>query len=133
MVTSFSSPPTALDSRAFEKHLTAYRVQIAPLLAQAVPGGEPRKHLYDLVRAQLERGGKGIRPAICLATCGAFGGDPARALPSAAALELLHNAFLVHDDIEDASEYRRGKPTLHREHGTALAINTGDAMNAISA
>ena len=132
MVTSFPSLISP-DSQTFERRLRGYREQIAPLLAQAIPQGEPRKHLYDLVQAQLERGGKGIRPALCMATCGAFGGDTARALPSAAALELLHNAFLVHDDIEDASEYRRGRPTLHREHGIPLAINTGDAMNAISA
>jgi geranylgeranyl diphosphate synthase type II len=86
-----------------------------------------------LVQAQLEREGKGIRPALCLATCGAFGGNTERARPSAAAIELLHNAFLIHDDIEDNSEYRRGKPTLHREYGIPLAVNTGDAMNAISA
>jgi len=133
MVTFFPSLPTPLDFQAFDTRLKDYRGHIAPLLAQAIPLGEPRKYLYDLVQAQLDRGGKGIRPAICLATCSAFGGDPARALPSAAALELLHNAFLVHDDVEDASEYRRGKPTLHREYGTPLAVNTGDAMNAISA
>jgi geranylgeranyl diphosphate synthase type II len=61
-----------------------------------------------------------------------LGGDEERALPSAAAIELLHNAFLVHDDIEDESEYRRGRPTLHRQHGVPLAVNVGDAMNAMS-
>jgi geranylgeranyl diphosphate synthase type II len=130
----YSPPPLprSVDREAFEGQLRSYRSQIAPLLFQSIPVGEPRKHLYDLVQAQLEREGKGIRPALCLATCGAFAGDKARALPSAAALELLHNAFLVHDDIEDSSEYRRGKPTLHREYGIPLAVNAGDAMNAIS-
>ena len=75
---------------------------------------------------------KGIRPALCLATCGAFGGDEERALPSAAAIELLHNAFLVHDDIEDGSDYRRDGPTMHRQYGIPLAVNVGDAMNAMS-
>ena len=132
MTSSPPSPPRSLDREAFEGQLRAYRNQVAPLLLQSIPIGEPRRHLYDLVQAQLEREGKGIRPALCLATCGAFGGDKAKALPSAAALELLHNAFLVHDDIEDSSEYRRGKPTLHREYGIPLAVNAGDAMNAIS-
>jgi geranylgeranyl diphosphate synthase type II len=118
---------------SLESQLARYRAQIAPVLSAAIPEREPRKHLYDLVRAQLEREGKGIRPALCLATCRAFGGDSERALPSAAALELLHNAFLVHDDIEDASDYRRGLPTLHRQYGLPLAINVGDAMNAMSA
>lgn len=76
----------------------------------------------------LGRGGKGLRPALCLATCEAFGGTVDEALPSAAALELLHTAFLVHDDIEDASELRRGKPTLHLSYGRALAINAGDGL-----
>ena len=52
----------------------------------------------------LERGGKGLRPALCLATCRAFGGDAEDALPSAAAIELPHTAFLVHDDVEDDSD-----------------------------
>jgi geranylgeranyl pyrophosphate synthase len=98
-----------------------------------IPDREPKKHLYDLVTGQLSREGKGIRPALCLATCRAFGGDEAHALPSAAAIELLHNAFLVHDDIEDESEYRRDRPTLHRQYGVPLAVNAGDAMNAMSA
>jgi geranylgeranyl diphosphate synthase, type II len=122
-----------VEPRGLEPQLAAYRAQIAPLITGVIPDREPRKHLYDLVRAQIAREGKGIRPALCLATCRAFGGDGARALPSAAALELLHNAFLVHDDIEDNSELRRGQPTLHRQHGVPLAVNVGDAMNALSA
>jgi geranylgeranyl pyrophosphate synthase len=53
-------------------------------------------------------------------------------LPSAAGIELLHNAFLVHDDIEDGSQSRRGQPVLHQMIGTPLAINVGDAMNALA-
>jgi len=115
-----------------EAQLEAYRKQVTPVALEAIPRGEPRRYLYDLIEAQVRREGKGIRPALCLATCAAFGGDPSRAVSSAAALELLHNAFLVHDDIEDSSEYRRGQPTLHREHGIPLAVNVGDAMNAMS-
>jgi geranylgeranyl diphosphate synthase, type II len=117
----------------FSRQLAAYRDRVTPLILGAVPSREPQKHLWRLVADQLSRSGKGIRPALCLATCRAFGGDEERALPSAAALELLHNAFLVHDDIEDESHYRRDSPTLHRQHGIALALNAGDAMNAMSA
>ena len=74
------------------------------------------------------RGGKALRPSICLATCEAFGGSLDDALPSAVAIELLHNAFLVHDDIEDASLLRRGEPTLHLRYGTPLALNAGDGL-----
>lgn len=78
------------------------------------------------------RAGKGLRPALCLATCQAFGGTLEDALPSAVALELFHNAFLVHDDIEDESLDRRGSPTMHEMYGTAIAINVGDALNVLS-
>jgi geranylgeranyl diphosphate synthase type II len=81
----------------------------------------------------LARTGKGIRPALCLATCRAFGGDIDDALPSARAIEMLHNAFLVHDDIEDESDLRRGLPTLHAEYGVPIAVNAGDMLTALSA
>ncbi len=80
----------------------------------------------------LSRGGKALRPALCLATCEAFGGDPARALPSAAAIELLHTAFLVHDDVEDDSDLRRGAATLHRQYGRAVAMNAGDGLAVVA-
>ena len=115
-----------------ESQLAAYRDRVRPHIVQAIPDREPKKHLYDLIAGQLSRDGKGIRPALCLATCGAFGGESDRALPSAAAIELLHNAFLVHDDIEDGSDFRRDGPTVHRQYGIPLALNAGDAMNAMS-
>lgn len=80
----------------------------------------------------LARGGKALRPALCLATCEAFGGDPGRALPSAAAIELLHTAFLVHDDVEDDSDLRRGEPTLHQRYGRAAAMNAGDGLAVVA-
>jgi geranylgeranyl pyrophosphate synthase len=116
----------------FEAQLTSYRRDVRSVITDAIPDREPKRHLYDLLSSQLSNAGKGIRPALCLATCRAFGGDAQRALPSAAAIELLHNAFLIHDDIEDDSEYRRGRPTLHQSHGVPLAVNAGDAMNALS-
>jgi len=116
----------------FESQLASYRDLVLPLMRGAIPNREPRQHLYELIGHHLARAGKGLRPALCIATCRAFGGRTVQALPSAAALELLHNALLVHDDIEDNSEYRRDKPTLHRQYGVPLAVNVGDAMNAMS-
>ncbi len=112
-----------LDAYAVMARRAAWSVLLADGLSPylGVPAGE-----------YLERGGKGLRPAICLATCSAFGGDVEDALPSAAALELLHTAFLVHDDIEDDSELRRGKPTLHVTYGSALAINAGDGLAVLA-
>ena len=89
-------------------------------------------YLTEPARDYLERGGKGLRPALCLATCEAFGGRAEDALPSAAAIELLHTAFLVHDDVEDDSELRRGRPTLHRVVGPGLAVNAGDGLAVLA-
>jgi geranylgeranyl diphosphate synthase, type II len=111
-----------------ETDLARYGGMTRDALSRYVPDTEPREHLWDLVAEYPGRGGKAIRPALCLATTVAFGGELDEALPSAVALELLHNAFLVHDDIEDASLLRRGRPTLHAEHGVPLAINAGDAL-----
>jgi len=72
--------------------------------------------------------GKGIRPLLCLLGCAAVGGDPATALPAAAALELLHNFSLVHDDVEDNSATRRHRPTVWALWGQPQAINVGDAL-----
>lgn len=104
---------------------------VSALLA-GIPTTEPRRFLYDLVPLYPLRPGKGFRPGLCLATCAAFGGTPDGALNSAVALELFHNAFLVHDDIEDGSLSRRGAATLSAEYGLAIALNVGDAMNVLS-
>src|SRR5258708_22064165 len=72
--------------------------------------------------------GKRIRPLLCLLSASAAGGDWRQALPLGAALELIHNFSLIHDDIQDNSPLRRGRPTVWRRWGQAQAINAGDAM-----
>lgn len=74
--------------------------------------------------------GKRIRPMLALLTCAAVGGDRATAGPLAAAIELLHNFTLIHDDIQDRSPNRRHRATVWRIWGDAQAINAGDAMFA---
>ena len=76
--------------------------------------------------------GKRIRPLLCLMACEAVGGDPATAMPAAAAIEILHNFSLVHDDIEDGDETRRHRPTLWALWGVPQAINVGDGMFALA-
>lgn len=76
--------------------------------------------------------GKRIRPLLLTLTAGAAGGDWERALPAAAAVELIHNFSLIHDDIEDNSSLRRGRPTVWKKWGIPQAINTGDNMFALA-
>ncbi|MGH7785845.1 MAG: polyprenyl synthetase family protein [Candidatus Binatia bacterium] len=101
-------------------------------LASYLPTGEPRRYLYDLLAEYPRRPGKMMRPSLCIATARAFGASLADAVPTAAAIELLHNAILIHDDIEDESTQRRGEPTLHAMHGIPLAINAGDTLTLMS-
>jgi len=96
------------------------------------PGERGLNGLYDLILDYPLRGGKALRPALSIATCLGLGGHLEAILPTAATLELYHNAFLIHDDIEDESWSRRGKPTLHIDHGIPIAVNVGDAMLSLS-
>lgn len=96
----------------------------------------PKKHkipevtqLYEMMLDYPMRSGKGLRSAQCLLICEALGGDPEKALNTAATLDLLQNWVLIHDDIEDGSELRRGEPCLHKKYGVPLAINVGDALH----
>jgi|tagenome__1003787_1003787.scaffolds.fasta_scaffold20806936_2 geranylgeranyl diphosphate synthase type II len=110
-----------------ELHERALRAALSSL-----PTEEPREYLYDLLPEYPLRAGKGLRPVLCMAACEVYGGSYDDALPFAAALELLHNAFLVHDDIQDGSPVRRGDAALHERHGVPLALNAGDALAAIA-
>lgn len=88
----------------------------------------PAPFLDDLLADYPSRGGKMLRPAICIANARAVGARLEDAVRCAVAIEILHNGLLIHDDIQDGSEIRRGRPTLHALHGAPLAINAGDAM-----
>lgn len=76
--------------------------------------------------------GKRIRPLLCLMACEAVGSDPQLALSAAAAVEILHNFSLIHDDIEDGDETRRHRPTVWKQWGMPQAINAGDGMFALA-
>jgi geranylgeranyl pyrophosphate synthase len=86
----------------------------------------------DSVRYALTVGGKRVRPVICLATAEAAGAEPELALPAAAAVELVHNFSLVHDDLPalDNDEVRRGNPSVWARYGEAIAVLAGDALLA---
>ncbi|MFA5930005.1 MAG: polyprenyl synthetase family protein [Candidatus Micrarchaeia archaeon] len=84
--------------------------------------------VYGLLSEFLLVEGKGIRPALCMLSCEAVGGRKEDALKAATAIEMFHNFTLIHDDIEDASEMRRGKPCMHVKYGVPLALNAGDGL-----
>src|ERR1700742_4225651 len=96
------------------------------------PGQCESNSLRELILDYPRRGGKALRPALSIAACLGLGGHLEAILPTAATLELYHNAFLIHVDIEDESWSRRGQPTLHIDHGIPIAVNVGDAMLSMS-
>jgi len=121
--------------------LARYRRELDEYLRSLVPDGSPQL-LYQMVRYHLgwedaegrpdNAIGKGLRSSLCLLTCEAAGGDLRRALPAAAAVELVHNFSLVHDDIQDRDAERHHRPTVWRVWGEAQAINAGDAVLALA-
>jgi len=86
--------------------------------------------LYEASRHLIDAGGKRLRPFLAIKSCEAAGGKKKDAIPFAAALEILHNFTLVHDDLMDHDELRRGKPTVHSRFGEPLAILAGDLLFA---
>lgn len=124
--------PQRRDGLWLQQRLAEYRHVTLEELKRRVPRHLPKATLRDLILDYPLRPGKALRPALCMSTCEAFGGRRKHALFSAVAIELFHNSFLVHDDIEDGSLLRRGLPTLHVKYGVPLAINAGDAMSVLT-
>lgn len=100
----------------FEQQLRNINWNIAP------------EELYQPIGYTLESGGKRIRPALTLMACELFGGTCEEALPAAMAIEIFHNFTLLHDDVMDNADMRRGYLTVHRKWDTNTAILSGDAM-----
>ena len=114
------------------EHLEHYGTVTRSYMRSWLPRGEPKNYLYDLISDYPSRGGRMFRPSLCMATGRIFGATVEQLLPAAVCIELIHNALLIHDDIEDESEERRGQPTLHRKVGMALAVNAGDSLAFLS-
>ncbi len=96
----------------------------------SIPDTPPE--LYEPVRYILSLGGKRIRPALVILACDLFDGEVASALIPAVAIEVFHNFTLLHDDIMDCSELRRGKPTVHVKYNENVAILSGDVMSILA-
>jgi len=122
---------------AFQRYRSAIEGELRMVLA------ERQSPLYDMMRYHLgwidENGnprqgsaGKALRPTLCLLACEAVGRDYCRALPAAAAIELVHNFSLIHDDIQDDDRERRHRPTVWSLWGKPQAINAGTAMRVLA-
>jgi len=115
----------------FYRYQAEIEAELRSVVSLASPG------LYQMMSYHLgwdkqASGGRLLRPTLCLLACEAVGGNWHNALPAAAAIELLHNFSLIHDDIEDKSQKRRHRPTVWKVWGQAQGINAGDTMLALS-
>ncbi len=111
----------------YEQLLDKYRLS----LEKESYSGQPVE-LYDPITYMMQLGGKRLRPVLLLMTCDAFGGNIDTAMPAAHAVEMFHNFTLVHDDIMDGAEIRRGKETIWNIWGEDTAILVGDTMFAMA-
>lgn len=115
--------------KPIEQRLAENARMINKYLEKALSGQEPE----SLGKASLhliEAGGKRLRPYLTVKACEAVGGRADDAVPFAGAVELLHNFTLVHDDVMDRDDLRRGKPTVHKVYGVPLAVLAGDLLFA---
>ena len=107
------------------RHLPAIESMIVDVASEVCPADSP---LLPMLRYHLASGGKRLRAIIPLAVAEALGEPPQRVVPLGAACEVLHNATLVHDDLQDGDTHRRGRETVWHRFGAARAVDLGDAM-----
>ncbi|MFH0989258.1 MAG: polyprenyl synthetase family protein [bacterium] len=115
----------------FSKRYAIYCSRIDRYLAKCVHEQYPET-VYEPVKYVLAGGGKRIRPVLVILSCEAVGGTMKRALHAATAIEILHNFTLVHDDIMDHANSRRGRPTVHVKWDSNIALLSGDVLLALA-
>lgn len=113
--------------KPFQEYLDLVNQAIA-----AIPYPEQPNQLYEPIAYHMALGGKRIRPVLALMACDAMGGSPDVAIDSAVGIEMFHNFTLLHDDVMDNADVRRGKPTVHRRWNDNTAILSGDTMLTIA-
>jgi geranylgeranyl diphosphate synthase type II len=116
-------------SNNFEREYYRYKNRIEQQIKSSIDSREPVS-VYAPIRYILGSGGKRFRAVLTLLSCEAVGGTAAQALNAGAAIEILHNFTLVHDDVMDHADLRRGKPTVHNKWDENTAILAGDEMIA---
>ena len=112
-------------TRLYREKIEAYLKEVyAPFLE------EPQKLIFEAANYSLLAGGKRLRPIFALDFCRMCGTDSAKAMPFAAAMEMVHTYSLVHDDLPcmDNDDYRRGRLTNHKVYGEGMAVLAGDAL-----
>ena len=107
----------------FEEYVKVASQAIAAIQYPKAPAA-----LYEPIAYTMALGGKRLRPVLALMACDAFCGDYSRAINQAVGIELYHNFTLLHDDVMDKADVRRGKPTVHVRWNDNVAILSGDAM-----
>lgn len=116
---------------SFEKKYQRYKALIDQKIRSCIRKNDPVS-LYDPMKYVLSAGGKRIRPLLIVLSCEAVGGSMNEAVNAAVAIEVLHNFTLVHDDIMDNAESRRGRATVHMRWDTNVAILVGDELVALA-
>lgn len=106
----------------------AHYQQLVELAIQEHQIPQTPAHLYDSIRYIMSLGGKRLRPVMVFMACDVMGGELHKATPVALSIEYFHNFSLMHDDIMDRADLRRGKPSVHKKWNTATAILGGDAL-----
>ena len=111
-------------------YLAAKKELVDQALETYLPRSETGTEIVDAMRYSLFAGGKRLRPILCLAGAEAVGGDPARVMFCACALEMVHTYSLIHDDLPgmDDDDLRRGIPTNHKVFGVGMAVLAGDGL-----
>ena len=113
--------------KSFQEYLAIVNDAIA-----LIPYPSRPNQLYEPIAYHMALGGKRVRPVLALMACDAMGGDPSMALDAAVGLEMFHNFTLLHDDVMDNADVRRGKATVHRRWNDNTAILSGDTMLTIA-
>jgi len=117
------------DAQNIQKNLLKTTGPVNEFIANILQDKKPVQ-IYEASRHLIEAGGKRLRPFLTIKACEAAGGNAKDAVPFAAAVEILHNFTLVHDDVMDHDSLRRGKPTVHTKFGEPMAILAGDMLFA---
>jgi len=113
--------------KTFQEYLDTVNQAIAVILYPAQP-----HQLYEPIAYHMALGGKRVRPVLALMACDAMGGDSSSAIDAALGIEMFHNFTLLHDDVMDNADVRRGRPTVHRRWNDNTAILSGDTMLTIA-